>query len=135
MPEPVWLYYAFLLPAFLRERLSSSPIPIRTRGSQPTRFIVVAGKHKFSVPAHKLPDGTVCLKFDLAKLPDGEYTVHVRAIDDHKHWESNSTSVKLTKNGNKVTYPPPPPPPEKTAPVKVKISPSRVPGGLLKQPE
>jgi len=116
--------------------LISDPYP--KTGDQPTRFVVVAGKLRYSVPAQKLPDGRVYLRFDVSRLPDGEHTVNVTAINDRTHGESNSTPVKLVKIGQKVTLlalpekAEPPAPPEEQQ--KAKISPSRMPKGLLRPP-
>ena len=71
-------------------------------GHQPTRFVIVAGKLRYSVPARKLPDGRVYLRFDLSLLPDGEHTVNVRAIDDRAQGESNQAG-EVVKTGQKVT--------------------------------
>jgi hypothetical protein len=116
--------------------LVSDPYP--KTGGQPTRFAIVVGILKYSVPAQKLPDGRVCFRFDVSRLPDGEYTVNVRAIDDRTHGESKSTPVKLVKTGEKVTLialpekAEPPAPPKKRE--KAKIPPSRIPKGLLRPP-
>jgi hypothetical protein len=108
-------------------------------GDQPTRFAVVAGNLKYSVPPQWLPDRSVRLKFDLSRLPDGEHTVKVTAIDDRNHRESDSIRLKLVKTGKKVTLltspqeAEPPAVPEK--PQKGKVPPSRIPRGLLRTPE
>ena len=116
--------------------LISDPYP--NNGDQPTRFVIVAGKLKYSVPAQKLPDGNVRLKFDVSLLPDGEHTMNVTAIDDRNHGESDSIRLKLVKTGKKVAVltPPeevkPPVPPEEQQ--KGKVPPSRIPRGLLRPP-
>jgi hypothetical protein len=113
--------------------------PYPNTGDQPTRFLIVVGKLKYSVPPQWLPDRSVRLKFDLSQLPDGEHTVNVTAIDDRNHRESDSIRLKLVKTGKKVAVltPPekaePPAPPEN--PQKGKVPPSRIPGGLLRPPE
>jgi hypothetical protein len=112
--------------------------PYTNKKNQPTRFVVVAGKLKFSVPAQKLADGSVCFRFDLSLLPDGEYTVNVTAINDRTRKESSSTQMKLVKIGEKVTLLPSPEKAEPPAPQEMKekeqISPSRIPKGLLRLP-
>ncbi|MGA2109239.1 MAG: hypothetical protein ABSH25_16530 [Syntrophorhabdales bacterium] len=113
--------------------------PYPNTGDQPTRFAVVAGNLKYSVPPQWLPDRSVRLKFDLSRLPDGEHTVKVTAIDDRNHRESDSIRLKLVKTGKKVTLltspqeAEPPAVPEK--PQKGKVPPSRIPRGLLRTPE
>ena len=100
--------------------LISDPYP--NDKNQPTRFVIVEGEYKYNTPAQKLPDGGVRLRFDLSLLPDGEHTVYVRAIDDRKHRESNSTPLRLVKIGEKVTL------------LKPLIPESKIPKGLLRQP-
>jgi len=117
--------------------LISDPYP--NNADQPTRFAIVVGKLTYSVPAQKLPDGSVRLKFDVSLLPDGEHTMNVTAIDDRNHGKSDSIRLKLVKTGKKVAVltPPkevePPAPPEKQQ--KGKVPPSRIPRGLLRPPE
>jgi len=113
--------------------------PYPKNGDQPTRFVIVAGKLKYSVPAQRLPDGSVRLRFDVSALPDGEHTMNVTAIDDRNHGESDPIRLKLVKTGTKVTLltspekAKPPAPAEKQQ--KGKIPPSRIPRGLLRPPE
>ena len=113
--------------------------PYPKNGDQPTRFVIVAGKLKYSVRPQWLPDRSVRLKFDLSQLPDGEHTMHVTAIDDRNHGKSDSIRLTLVKTGTKVTLltspekAEPPAPPEN--PQKGKVPPSRIPGGLLRPPE
>lgn len=95
---------------------------------QPTRFSIVAGKLTFSIPAEKLPDGTVRLRFDLSKLPDGEHTMEIKAVNEAKQTESEPASLKvLKKNGQGVTLSAPQGKSEKE-----KIPPSRTIPGLLR---
>jgi len=116
--------------------LISDPYP--KNEDQPTRFVIVEGTHRYSVPAQRLPDGSVRLRFDLSPLADGEHTMNVTAIDDRTHGESGSIRLKLAKIGKKVTLltspeeAEPPAAPEKQQ--KTKISPSRIPRDLLRPP-
>jgi len=72
--------------------------PYPKNGDQPTRFLIVVGKLKYSVPPQWLPDRSVRLKFDLSQLPDGEHTMHVTAIDDRNHGKSDSIRLTLVKS-------------------------------------
>jgi hypothetical protein len=87
--------------------LVSDPYP---RGKkQPTEFTVVAGALTFSVPAEKLPDGRVRLKFDLKRLPDGQYLLQIKAVNRIRRQQSQTVSVwLLKKNGKEVTLGAPP---------------------------
>jgi hypothetical protein len=113
--------------------------PYPNTGDQPTRFLIVVGKLKYSVPPQWLPDRSVRLKFDLSQLPDGEHTVNVMAIDDRNRGESGSIRLKLVKTGTKVTLLTSPEKAEPPAPAekqqKGKIPPSRIPRGLLRPTE
>ena len=113
--------------------------PYPKNGDQPTRFVIVAGKLKYSVPAQRLPDGSVRLRSDVSALRDGEHTMNVTAIDDRNHGESNPIRLKLVKTGKKVAVLAPPEEAKPTAsPEKQqqgKIPPSRIPRGLLRPPE
>lgn len=108
---------------------------------QPTDFDIVSGKLKFSVPAEKLADGTVRLRFDLAKLPDGEHTMEIKAVNKNKKARIESTVVqaKVVKNGKEVTLLLPkledakePQAAKESEPVRDKISPSRSIRGILR---
>ena len=44
--------------------LISDPYP--NKEDQPTRFVIIAGKLNYSVPAQKLSDGSVRLRFDVS---------------------------------------------------------------------
>ena len=116
--------------------LISDPYP--KNADQPTRFAIVAGKLRYVVPAQKLPDGSVRLRFDVSVLPDGEHTMNVTAIDDRNHGESDSMRLKLVKTGKEVTLLTPPeeaePSPSPENQQKAKVSPSRIPRGLLRPP-
>ena len=95
---------------------------------QPTRFSIVAGELRFSIPAEKLPDGTVRLRFDLSKLPDGEHTIEIKAVNESRQTESEPVSLKLLKkNGQGVTLLA-----SQGKPEKEKIPPSRTIPGLLR---
>jgi hypothetical protein len=102
--------------------------PYAKTKDQPMRFSVVAGKLKFTVPAEKLSDGTVRLRFDLGKLPDGEHNIEIKAVNDSAQRESEPVSMQiLKKNGEVLTL---------TAPQgkleKEKIPPSRAIPGLTR---
>ena len=103
----------------------SDPYP-RT-GEQPAEFVIVAGQLKFSVPAEKLPDGTVRLKFDLSRLPDGESVLSIKAVDRMKGTESEAVSLRVMKDGKNVTLLRE----QKVEPAKEKRPPSRTIPGLL----
>jgi hypothetical protein len=112
--------------------LISDPYP--NDKNQPTRFLIVEGELKYYVPAQKLPDGSVRLRFDVSQLPDGEHTVSVKAVNDRNHEESISMRLKLVKIGEKVTLLKTEPlaPPERQQ--NGLIPPSRIIKGLLRQP-
>jgi len=111
---------------FAEPFLVSDPYP--KRGDQPTRFSIVAGQLKFSVPAEKLPDGSVRLRFDLSQLPDGEQVLAITAVNEVKKTESGSVSIRLLKkNGKEVTIVT-----RREESEKQKIPPSRSIGGLLR---
>jgi hypothetical protein len=111
---------------FAEPFLVSDPYP--KKGDQPTRFSIVAGQLKLSVPAEKLPDGTVRLRFDLSQLPDGEQILEIKAVNEVKKTESGSVSIRLLKkNGKEVTLVAP-----REESEKQKIPPSRSIGGLLR---
>lgn len=95
---------------------------------QPTEFRIVLS---FSVPAHKLPDGSVTLKLDAASLPDGEYRLDVAAVGADKS-ESSATSAKLLKTGNDIKVEPIKAEQAKAERVKEKIAPTRVDGQNIK---
>jgi hypothetical protein len=95
---------------------------------QPTRFTVLAGKLEFSVPAEKLSDGTVRLKFDLGKLTDGEQTVEIKAVNESTRAESQPVSVRVLKKDGKVVIVTTP----EKKPEKEKIPPSRTIPGLTR---
>ena len=102
--------------------------PYSRTGEQPAEFVIVAGQLKFSVPAEKLPDGTVRLKFDLSRLPDGESTLSIKAVDRLKQTESEAVSLKVRKDGKNVTLLRE----QKAESAKEKRPPSRTIPGLLK---
>ena len=88
--------------------------PYTKEKEQPTGFSVVAGKLTFSDPAEKLHDGSVRLKFDLRKLPDGEHRVEIKAVNEIAKTESESVSVQiLKKEGQAVILTTPQTKPEK----------------------
>lgn len=95
---------------------------------QPTGFTVVVGKLEFSIPAEKLSDGTVRLKFDLGKLPDGEQTIEIKAVNESTRAESQPVSVQLLKKDGKVVMEIAP----EKKPEKEKIPPSRTIPGLTR---
>jgi hypothetical protein len=89
---------------------------------QPAEFRIVLS---FTVPAHKLPDGSVMLMFDAAQLPDGEYRLAVSAVSGADRMESPATSAKLVKTGSKI----------KVEQAKEKIAPTRIDGLPPKAPK
>ncbi len=95
---------------------------------QPTGFFIIAGKLKFSIPAEKLADGTVRLRFDLSKLPDGEHTIEVKAVNESRNTVSEPVSLKLVKKDGQVVIQTAP----RGTPEKEKIPPSRTIPGLLR---
>jgi hypothetical protein len=95
---------------------------------QPTGFSVVAGKLTFQDRPEDLPDGSLRLKFDLGKLPDGEHKIEVRAVNEITKSSSEPASVQiLKKDGQAVVVTTP-----QTKQEKEKIPPSRTIPGLLK---
>lgn len=112
-----------------------------TSRKKPTDFDIVSGKLKFSVPAEKLADGAVRLRFDLAKLPDGEHTIEIRAVNNNKkaRMESIVVQAKVVKDGKEVVLLSPvlksaidSQATKELEPAKDKISPSRNIRGILR---
>jgi hypothetical protein len=88
----------------------------------------VDGKLKFSIPAEKLPDGAVRLRFDLSELPTGEHRIEIKAVNESRQTESEPVLLNLLKkNGQVVILLAPEGKPEKE-----KIPPSRTIPGLLR---
>lgn len=101
--------------AFCAPYLVSDPYP--KKETRLIKFLVtIQGKTSESVPA-KNSEGAFYLKYDLGNLPDGAYTVTIKAVDS-KGKESSPATYSFKKTGTKVEpYTPPVP--------KQKISPSR----------
>jgi hypothetical protein len=102
--------------------------PYRKTEDQPTRFTILVGKLEFSVPAEKLPDGTVRLKFDLGNLPEGEQAIEIKAVNESTRAESPPVSVQVLKKDGKVVMVPT----AEKKPEKEKIPPSRTIPGLIR---
>ena len=125
------------IPSFAGPFLVSNPYP-KGRG-QPTRFDVVCGELRFSAAPENLADGGKRLRFDLSRLPNGDLTLEIKAVDKRLRRESKPVTIRLHKNGKDVTLLPdvsepspqavPPVPPEKE-----KIQPSRTFPGHLSSP-
>lgn len=83
--------------------LVSDPYP--KSGPQPTEFEVSSSQPKFSVPVERVPGGTVRLRLDLSRFPDGEQVIEIRAVNTTKtpRQESKAVSVRFLKNGKEVT--------------------------------
>ena len=127
----------FVIVSFLTSTLYAEPFLISgsyPKGPyQPTEFTIVVGRLSLSVPAEKLPDGAVRLKFDLARLQDGEHILEIKAVDRPTGRYSETVLVKLLKkNGKEVTLETPQDEPTAdTGPVKKLIPPSRTPRNLI----
>jgi len=95
-----------VVPCYADPFLISDPYP--EGPNQPTGFIIKAGASEHRSLPNKLPDGSVCLKFDLAKLSDGEQTLEVIAVrEGRKGTNSGSSSkVRVKKNGKDVVIAP-----------------------------
>lgn len=109
--------------AFGTPFLVSDPYPADDK--RVTKFLVtIDGTTRESAPA-KNADGTLYLKYDLGDLPDGTYTLIVKAVNA-KGQESSPATYSFKKMGGTVEpYTPPVP--------KRKIPPSRsYPGHLNK---
>jgi hypothetical protein len=82
--------------AFGAPFLVSDPYP--AKGKKPEKFLVTIGeKTSVSIPV-KNSDGSLYLKYDLGSLPDGVYTVSVRAVDA-KGIESLPGACSFKKTG------------------------------------
>lgn len=94
--------------------------PYPAKGERPVKFLVtIGGKTTVSTPA-KNADGSVYLKYDLGALPDGTYTVSVKAVG-RKGIESPPGFCSFRKTGSSVEFLPSPKPksvlpPPKNAP-------------------
>ena len=124
--------FAFFFVSFLFSTLYAEPFlvsdPYRKGPDQPTEFSIVAGKLSFSVPADKLPDGGVRLKFDLVRLPEGEHILQIKATDSVRRRESPSVFLKvLKKSAQEITVEAPP----EAAVERGLIPPSRTPRNLI----
>lgn len=117
------------IPSFAEPFLVSDPYP---KGqNQPTQFDVVCGELKFSVPPESLADGGKRLRLDLSRLPDGDLSLEIKAVNGSFRRESKPVTIHLRKNGRDVILLPaaiepplsqmPPPVPRE----KQKIPPSR----------
>jgi len=103
--------------------LVSDPYPKDDKGL--TKFLVtINGKTTESMPAINA-DGTRYLKYDLGDLPDGTYTMTIKAVNGKGQESFPATYLFKKTGGNVEPYTPPVP--------KQKIAPTRsYPGHLMK---
>jgi hypothetical protein len=99
--------------AFGAPFLVSDPYP--KKDTKLTKFLVtINGETTESIPA-KNADGTLYLKYDLGELPDGTYTVTIKAVDTSGK-ESSPATYSFKKTGSQVEPYTPPVPKQKIAP-------------------